>query len=193
MVIIGVIGQPENETHTSIARSLEHTGVSTAVRWIRTTEVDNTDLSSFDAIWCAPGTPYTSMEGALAGIRFAREYGMPFLGTCAGFQHAILEFGRNVLDIRDAASEEYTIAGAPLFISRLSCSLIGNLMPVRLEAGSRARDAYGSDHAVERYYCNFGLNSRWEPQLTSAGLLITGRDSGPNRFSRSLIAEGSLA
>ncbi|MFL6451341.1 MAG: CTP synthase, partial [Bryobacteraceae bacterium] len=105
------------------------------------------------------------------------EYGMPFLGTCAGFQHAILEFGRNVLDIRDAASEEYTIAGAPLFISRLSCSLIGNLMPVRLEAGSRARDAYGSDHAVERYYCNFGLNSRWEPQLTSAGLLIKGRDS----------------
>jgi len=102
---------------------------------------------------------------------------MPFLATCAGFQHAILEFGRNVLKIRDAASEEYTNVGAPLFISRLSCSLIGNLMPVRLEAGSRARDAYGSDHAVERYYCNFGLNSRWEPPLTSAGLLITGRDS----------------
>ena len=42
-------------------------------------------LSLFDAIWCVPNSPYASMEGALRAIRFARESGRPFLGTCGGF------------------------------------------------------------------------------------------------------------
>ena len=72
-------------------------------------------------------------------------------------------------------SEEYD-AGAPLFISRLSCSLVGKEMTVQVATGSRAYAAYCSDRAVEKYYCNFGMNSRWESALTSAGLVITGRD-----------------
>lgn len=155
MVTVGVIGdfQAENETHTSIASSLEHTGTRTTVRWIETADVAAMDLSGFDAIWCAPGSPYRSIEGAIAAIRFAREHNVPFLGTCAGFQHAILEFGRNVLRIGDAASEEYENAGAPLFISRLSCSLVGKEMTVQVARGSRAYAAYCSDRAVEKYYC----------------------------------------
>ena len=39
------------------------------------------------------------MDGALAGIRFARETSRPFLGTCAGFQHGVIEFARNVLGV----------------------------------------------------------------------------------------------
>jgi CTP synthase (UTP-ammonia lyase) len=37
------------------------------------------------------------MEGALLAIRHARESAIPFLGTCGGFQHAVLEYARNVL------------------------------------------------------------------------------------------------
>ena len=36
------------------------------------------------------------MEGVLSAIRFARETGRPFLGTCGGFQHALIEYARNV-------------------------------------------------------------------------------------------------
>ena len=38
-------------------------------------------LKKFDALWCAPGSPYESMAGALRAIQFAREEGWPFIGT----------------------------------------------------------------------------------------------------------------
>ena len=40
-----------------------------------------TTLKPFDALWCAPGSPYKSMDGALRAIQFAREQGWPFIGT----------------------------------------------------------------------------------------------------------------
>jgi CTP synthase (UTP-ammonia lyase) len=46
------------------------------------------------------------MEGALAGIRSAREQKVPFVGTCGGVQHVVLEFARNVLGFRDAVHTE---------------------------------------------------------------------------------------
>lgn len=48
-------------------------------------------LSTYHALWCAPGSPYRQMQGALNGIRYAREKGVVFLGTCAGFQHVVIE------------------------------------------------------------------------------------------------------
>ena len=38
-------------------------------------------LKQCDALWCAPGSPYKSIAGALRAIRFAREEGWPFIGT----------------------------------------------------------------------------------------------------------------
>jgi len=38
-------------------------------------------LKHFHALWCAPGSPYKSMDGALRAIQFAREEGWPFVGT----------------------------------------------------------------------------------------------------------------
>ena len=38
-------------------------------------------LEPCDALFCAPGSPYVSMAGALKGIQFAREKDRPFVGT----------------------------------------------------------------------------------------------------------------
>src|ERR1041385_7607653 len=59
-------------------------------------ENSNEKLRAFDGLWCVPGSPYSSMDGALEAIRFARTTGMPFRGTCGGFQHAMIEYARNV-------------------------------------------------------------------------------------------------
>src|ERR1700730_13889159 len=66
--------------------------------WIHTASIRNAraDLAGFDGIWCVPASPYVSMEGALDAIRYARESRRPFLGTCGGFQHAVIEYARNV-------------------------------------------------------------------------------------------------
>ena len=63
-------------------------------------------LESFDGLWASAGSPYQSMDGMLNGIEFARRREWPFLGTCGGFQYALIECARNVLGIKDADTAE---------------------------------------------------------------------------------------
>src|ERR1041384_1999954 len=62
--------------------------------WIPSTEADC--LPDFDGIWVVPGSPYSDRDKVVAAVRTAREREIPFLGTCGGFQHAILELARDV-------------------------------------------------------------------------------------------------
>src|SRR5262249_31058175 len=103
--------------------------------------------------------------------------GRPFLGTCGGFQHAVLEYARHVLGVGDAQHAEYGPSASPLFITPLSCSLVGQTMHVMIMPGSRAFQAYGRGEAQEQYYCQFGLNPVYAPALQGAGLLIVGSDA----------------
>ena len=116
------------------------------------------------------------MQGALDAITFARTDRIPLLGTCAGFQHVVLEVGRSVLGL-DRAGHEETDPGAPqLLISALACSLAGQTFTVSFTPGSRASGAYGVPAADERYYCSFGLNPDYVVPLAEAGLAVTGTD-----------------
>ena len=88
---VGIVGDYNlaSRYHAATDAALQHAGnalaVPVEVTWVPTPAVDeaNTEkvLGQFDALWCAPGSPYISMEGALAGIRYARERGRPFVGT----------------------------------------------------------------------------------------------------------------
>ena len=102
--------------------------------------------------------------------------GKPFIGTCAGFQHAVLEFARNVLGIDGGMHAEYDRDASNLIITPLACSLVGQKLAIRLKSGSRAASFYGATEIVEAYYCNFGLNPEYREALESAGLVISGWD-----------------
>src|SRR5256885_15906708 len=100
-------------------------------------------LRRFHRVWVVPGSPYRSLAGVLSAIRVAREAGIPLLGTCAGFQHLILEYVRNVLGYRDAVHAEYEADAEHQVISRLSCPLVGRAQSVRFEKGSNLAEIYG--------------------------------------------------
>jgi CTP synthase (UTP-ammonia lyase) len=114
------------------------------------------------------------MDGALSAIRYARERGVPLLGTCGGFQHAIVEFARNVLGFRDADHAETSPDAERLVITRLSCSLAGKESPVTIRAGTRAERLYGADQTIERYYCSYGVNPVYQDVLEDAGMNMSG-------------------
>jgi CTP synthase (UTP-ammonia lyase) len=117
------------------------------------------------------------MDGMLAGIRWARESGTPFLGTCAGFQLAVVEFARNILGVAGATHAEYA-PDAPredLFIDELLCSLAGQTMRIKL-VDEDLRALYAGDEAEEQYYCHFGLHPRWRSRIHDAGLRVAAVD-----------------
>src|SRR5256884_6393265 len=74
-------------------------------------------------MWAAPGTPYKSFDGMLKGIEFARRRDWPFLGTCGGFQYALIECARNVLAIKDADSAENNSGSKNIIIYPVACAL----------------------------------------------------------------------
>jgi CTP synthase len=75
--------------------------------WLATPSIASGEaLAEYDAIWVVPGSPYRHPEGAFTAIRYARENSIPFLGTCGGFQHAVIEYARNVLGWQDAGHAE---------------------------------------------------------------------------------------
>lgn len=184
-VAVGVIGEfnPEFPPHVATDAALQHAaaalGIGVEVRWLSTVRLEDlpaAELASYDALWCAPGSPYRSMDGALRAIRVARESDMPFLGTCGGFQHVVIEYARNVLGFEDAQHAEYDPYASELFISALSCSLVGQTMTVQLEPGSRAAHHYGVSKVSEQYYCDFGLNPEHQQRLDNGGLRVVGAD-----------------
>lgn len=132
-------------------------------------------LDAFAAVWCVPGSPYENTGGVLAAIRFVRETKRPFLGTCGGFQHAMLEYAQSVWGI-DAAHAETDPDAKNLVIAPLMCALVEVKAVLYFEAGSRLAKIYGRETATEEYHCSYGLNPEYADRLKDGPLKVAARD-----------------
>ena len=152
-------------------------GIAAAYEWVPTERIRSASrVAAFDGLWCVPGSPYRSMEGALIAIRCAREGRIPFLGTCGGFQHAVIEYARNVLGWQDATHGETDSTATLAVISPLSCGIIDGSGSVQLLAGTRIAAAYGTDEATEEYLCSYGVNPDFRASLVAGPLREAARD-----------------
>lgn len=183
MARIACIGEydPSNPRHAATNAALRHSsdrlGVDVSTGWVTTEAVEDAMFDYFDAVWIAPGGPYKNLDNAVAAIRFARENGVPCLGTCAGFQHMVIEYARNVLGVASAAHAEYQPDAAEAFITPLVCSLAGRSMNLTFEPDSKVANSYGATSATEQYFCNFGVDPARVEQLKSGKLRVSGSDA----------------
>jgi CTP synthase (UTP-ammonia lyase) len=162
---------------------LRRDGIALDPYWIATPDVAACDLGQFDAIWLVPGSPYDSADGAIAAVRTARERGLPFLGTCGGFQHALLEFARNVCGLSGVENAEVAPGAAEHLIVALDCTLKGHEEAVMIVPGTVAAKISGPGRRTERYHCDYGLNPAYLERLTQGGLAFSGfDDSGQVRI-----------
>ncbi|MFF8972957.1 hypothetical protein [Streptomyces sp. NPDC014995] len=145
--------------------------------WIPSRDAEAEDaVRGFDAVWVVPGSPYRSEAGVLSAIRTAREEGIPFLGTCGGFQHALLEFARNVCGLTHVAHAENDPGADDFLIEPLACSLADHEDTVLLEPDSLAHALFGVERTVERYSCHYGPSGHLDT-LRAHGLRFCGRDT----------------
>ncbi|MFF0269531.1 hypothetical protein [Kribbella sp. NPDC004536] len=142
------------------------------VYWIPTGE----SVEGFDGVWLLPGSPYRSEAGAIQAVRTAREQGIPFLGTCAGFQHAMLEFARNVCGATGVQHGESTPDADDLLIVPMQCSLVGHEGAVQVTPNTRAARLLGVERSMERYHCAYGLDSSRLDLLREHGMVFSGYD-----------------
>lgn len=180
---IALIGDqnPTVKAHVAIPKALRLAGDSIGrtidATWIRTDQLyanAGHSLRDFQGIWCVPASPYASMEGALNAIRFARENEVPFLGTCGGSQHALIEYCRNVLGLTDADHAESNPDTAFALIAPLPCALRETESRIHLIEGSRVRALYGRADVTEPFNCGYGLNPKHNEIFKGTKLKITG-------------------
>jgi CTP synthase (UTP-ammonia lyase) len=196
-VRIGILGDfnPEFRSHPATGESIQHAArkldIKVESEWIPTPSLITPDadkiLESFDGLWASPGSPYKNFDGMLKGIEFARRRDWPFLGTCGGFQYALIEFARNVLGITDADTAENNSGSKNIVIYPVACAVTGRLgdapklsgkMPdIRLRPGSYLQSFYGktTDTVTEEYFCNFEVNPEYEWCAMEAGFPVVAR------------------
>lgn len=184
VIRIALVGDydPQVTAHQAIPVALgmaaEHSGHHVLGEWLATEQIDaSTPLDGFDGFWCVPASPYRSMDGALRAIRFAREQRRPFLGTCGGFQHALLEYARNVLGWSDAEHGETNPEAERALITPLTCALVEAVDGIRLREGSLIAQAYETSEIREGYRCRYGVNPAFEQALFAEELQAVGHDS----------------
>jgi CTP synthase (UTP-ammonia lyase) len=181
---IAIVGDHSEKVtaHRAIPRALElardPSDSAVAWEWVATREIGDAarDLARFSGVWLAPASPYESTQGAIDAVRWAREGGHPFLGTCGGFQHMLLEFARNAVGILDSGHAETDPSGSALILTPLSCSLVEESSAVHFAPGSLLGTAYGSPEAAGEYRCNYGFNPVYRPAFEAAGLRFTSWD-----------------
>ncbi|WP_347901566.1 CTP synthase [Pseudomonas purpurea] len=183
-VHIALIGDydPQVTAHQAIPLALDmaatHAGLKVEYHWLATDSLTSpVQMKGFDGIWCVPASPYRNAEGALLAIRYAREQQRPFLGTCGGFQHAVLEYARNVLGWADAEHGETAPDATRALLTPLSCSLVEAVDRIRLQGGSLMAKAYGTREISEGYHCRYGVNPDFQHALFKQSLRACGHDA----------------
>jgi CTP synthase (UTP-ammonia lyase) len=177
---VGLLGEfnGQQKAHQAIPKSLAAVSEGRVeTTWVSTDSVEKGEsLAEFHGLWCVPGMPYRSADGAITAIRYARTSHLPFLGTSAGFQYALIEYARHVLGLTEADHQKINPrAGIPL-ISPLGVGLAGVKARVRLMDGTHLRNAYRAPESIEEYHCSFGLNGRYRRLIESGPLCVSAVD-----------------
>lgn len=178
MIKVLLIGDesPNVIAHGAIPKALAFAAANLSLQvaheWVGSEKITSREVlfsRKPDGIWCVPGSPYASMDGALVAIRFAREKSIPFLGTCGGFQHAVIEYARNALRITDADHGESNPEAKTAVIAPLQCPLINKSETLRISPNTRLAAICGIK-AKEAYQCSYGLNTAFRRRLETEGL-----------------------
>ena len=191
-VRIGLIGKYVKlpDAYLSVVESLRHAGfhhgAEVDIVWIASDDLETADLDDvlgrLDGILVPGGFGVRGIEGKIRAVRYARENRIPFFGICLGLQCAVIEFARNVAGLDNANSSEWDASTPFPVVDILAGQDLGSLggtmrlgaYPCRLAAGSKARDAYGTELIFERHRHRYEVNPRFRRRLEDAGLFCSG-------------------
>ena len=144
------------------------------MRWVGTDDPNfQRTVERADAAWALPGTPYVNDAAAYVAITHARTTGQPFLGTCGGFQYAMVEYARNVAGWTGAGHAETEPDADELVVDHLACSLFGEQRTVTMVPGTKLAQICGTAPFVGFHFCNFGVPDSQMARLVEHGVIVS--------------------
>jgi len=190
---IGLVGKYTElqDAYKSISEAIIHAGAKNSCKvnviWIQADKINTTNiakkLAGLNGVIVAPGFGDRGIEGKISAIKYIREKNIPFFGICLGMQSAVIEYARNILNLKEANStemnpetphpvidlmqdqKEVTEKGGTMRLGAYDC---------HLENNSNIYKAYKKDKISERHRHRFELNNIYKKKLENAGLIATG-------------------
>ncbi|KJD33135.1 CTP synthetase [Tamlana nanhaiensis] len=192
-VTIGLVGKyvELQDSYKSILEAFIHAGAENEVK-VNIESIHSEYLSSdniklklshLDGVLVAPGFGERGIEGKIDAVKYVRENNIPFLGICLGMQMAVIEFCRNMLNIKDANSTEMApdcnnpvinIMEDQKNITEMGGTMRLGAWDCDLKMGSLARDIYKAESIKERHRHRYEFNSAYREQMEAAGLVASG-------------------
>jgi CTP synthase len=201
-VKIGIVGKYTEliESYKSLDEALEHAAIANQLKlkkvYIDADDLDHKSngeikdiLNDIDGILVPGGFGERGTEGKIKAIEYARTKNLPFFGICLGMQLAMIEFARNVANIKDATSAEFDSnpdggkgLGSQIIHymkdqskdGRKGGSMRLGAYPCQLEEGSLAHRVYGNSKISERHRHRLEVNNEFVEELKSNGMVISG-------------------
>ncbi len=185
------------ESYKSLNEALIHGGVANecgvTITYVDSEAIERDGISdeirSADAILVPGGFGKRGSEGKIESVKFARENKVPFLGICLGLQMAVVEFARNKLGIKEAASGEFvpdtphevihlmehqkgvTEKGATMRLGSYPCAMKPNSLSAKI---------YGQTTISERHRHRWEVNNKYRQMMEGAGLMMSGLSPDSN-------------
>lgn len=190
------------ESYKSLTEALIHAGAArdskVIIKWVDSSKLEELDeseiLQGVSGILVAGGFGERGVEGKIKAIKFARENKIPFLGICLGMQLVLVEFARNVLNLKDAHSTEFNAktTNPVIFLIdefmdsagkkqiRTQKSPLGGTMRLGayecvIKERTLLSEIYeGKKSVKERHRHRFEANPRYKKDYEKNGLIISG-------------------
>ena len=194
-VDIGLVGKyvELQDAYKSIVESFIHAGAANEVKvnlhWIHSEELTTKNaaqkLKKLHGVIVAPGFGERGIEGKIDAIKFIREHNIPFLGICLGMQMAVIEFARNVLNLKGANStemdEQTSFPVINLMEEQKNITEMGGTMRLgawacELKSDSIVGKIYKKEQIEERHRHRYEFNSVYLEQFEKAGMIATGKN-----------------
>ncbi len=192
-VKIGLIGKyvELQDAYKSISESFTHAGAANesrvTIESIHSEDItqENVEqkLKGLHGILVAPGFGNRGIEGKITAIKYVRENNIPFFGICLGMQCAVVEFARNVLNLKDASSTELdkntpfpviSMMEEQKHIVNMGGTMRLGAYPCELKDDSTVRGIYGTKDITERHRHRYEFNNKYYDKFEKQGLMPVG-------------------
>ncbi len=166
------------------------------IQWIDTEKIEDKDknelqkLEEVDGIIVPGGFGNRGTEGKIQVAQYCRTHQKPYLGLCLGSQIMAIEFARNVLNIKDAQSEEFDekkksknhiihFMADQRKITKKGGTMRLGAYPCVIKKGTLAHKVYKNAKVSERHRHRFEFNNKYRVQFEDQGFIISG--TSPNK------------
>lgn len=188
-----------HDAYISVTESLKHAGykynTKININWVDSESLEDSKVNlkevfkNSKGILVPGGFGSRGIEGKIKAIKYARENNIPFLGICLGMQLAVIEFARNVCDIKEASSTEFDpTCKEPiidLMVDQKSIVNMGGTLRLgnyecKIKKDTLAYNDYKEEIIFERHRHRYEFNNKYKSILEENGMVFSGINEKAN-------------